>query len=253
MAVLSSMSSHSLPTLGICTTWSITDSDENPASSAARAMVPRRVAVSAGAPGHVNRPTCNPKRNGMGSSSWRRAAAGVSWSGRGTISTGPSETRWTASNSSPRSSTVAASARSWLVTTADGTASGRDRLRARVSRSGVSTTTAWHGTPAALASARYLARTLASRAVESMTVSSPLARRLATIRSRTSRASDVARRSWRWRPTVPRRSSDDTTAAGSKHEAAHVDLPDPAVPTSTTRHGSGSRMAIGQHSRTPRS
>ena len=46
-------------------------------------------------------------------------------------------------------STAAAIARSWLVISADGTASGRARLRARHSRSGVSTSTAWHGTPAA--------------------------------------------------------------------------------------------------------
>ena len=69
VAVLSSMSSHSRPTLGICTKWSITESDENPASSAARAIVARRVAVSPGAPGHVKRPICSPKRIGMGSSS----------------------------------------------------------------------------------------------------------------------------------------------------------------------------------------
>ena len=41
-------------------------------------------------------------------------------------------------------------ARSWLVTTDDGTASALARLRALVSRSGVSTMTAWHGTPAAV-------------------------------------------------------------------------------------------------------
>ena len=72
------MSSHSRPTLGICTKWSITDSDENPTSSAALAMAPSRAAVSAGAPGHVKRPICSPKRIVMGVSSWRRAAAGVS-------------------------------------------------------------------------------------------------------------------------------------------------------------------------------
>ena len=78
VAVLSSMSSHSRPTDGICTKWSITEIDENPTSSAARAIAPSRAAVSAGPPGQVNRPICRPKRSVMGSSSWRRAAAGVS-------------------------------------------------------------------------------------------------------------------------------------------------------------------------------
>ena len=45
------MSSHSRPIDGIWTKWSITEIDENPTSSAARAMAPRRAAVSSGAPG----------------------------------------------------------------------------------------------------------------------------------------------------------------------------------------------------------
>ena len=108
------------------------------------------------------------------------------------------------------------SARSWLVTTADGTASGRARLRARVCRSGVSTTTAWHGTPAAAASARYRARTAASRAVESMTVSSPRARRLAMISSRTSRAS-------RGRPQVVAVAADDGPQVVGRHHRRRVE------------------------------
>ncbi len=54
----------------------------------------------------------------------------------------------------PSAATALGSALSWLVTTADGTASGRERLRARASRSGVSTTTAWQATPAASARRR---------------------------------------------------------------------------------------------------
>ena len=79
VAVLSGMSSHSRPTVGICTTWSITEIDEKPASSAARAIVAEPRPPSRPAPpGHVKRPICRPKRSVIGSSSWRRAAAGVS-------------------------------------------------------------------------------------------------------------------------------------------------------------------------------
>ena len=46
-----------------------------------------------------------------------------------------------------------------------------------------------------------------------------------TSRSSTSRASFVACRSWRWRPTTARRSSDDTIAEAGNQFAAHVDLP----------------------------
>ena len=78
VVVLSGMSSHSRPTVGICTTWSITEIEEKPASSAARAIAPRRDASSAAPPGQSKRPICRPKRSGTGSSSWRLAAAGVS-------------------------------------------------------------------------------------------------------------------------------------------------------------------------------
>ena len=146
MAVLSSMSSHSRPTDGIWTKWSITEIEENPTSSAARAITPSRAAVSSGAPGQVNRPICNPKRRAIGSSSWRRANVGDSKSCRGTVTTGSSEARWTSSKpswpSSSRTTVVAANERSWPDSTAEGTASGRPRFRARHSRSGVSTATA---------------------------------------------------------------------------------------------------------------
>ena len=153
--MLSSMSSHSRPTPGICTKWSITEIDENPASSAARAMTPSRWAVSAGAPGHVNLPICSPKRMDIGSSCCRAAAIGASNRRCGTTTTGSSDAWWTAAKpSSSMTLSAAARARSWLVTTEDGTASGLSRLRVRVSRSGVSMITAWHGTPALSARAR---------------------------------------------------------------------------------------------------
>ena len=75
--MLSSMSSHSRPTLGICTKWSITEIELKPTSSARAAMARKRLAVSADPPGHVKRPICNPKRNGMGSSDCCLAASGV--------------------------------------------------------------------------------------------------------------------------------------------------------------------------------
>ena len=42
-------------------------------------------------------------------------------------------------------------------------------------------------------------------------------------------------------PTMARSRSDDTTWSAANHSPAHVDFPHPAGPTSTTRHGSGSR------------
>ena len=79
VAVLSGMSSHSRPTVGIWTTWSITEIDEKPTSSAVRAMAPRRAARLGGAAGpRPSAPICRPKRIVMGSSCWRRAAAGAS-------------------------------------------------------------------------------------------------------------------------------------------------------------------------------
>ena len=78
VAVLSGMSSHSRPTVGIWMKWSITEIDENPTSSAVRAMAPRRGASSAAPPGQDQPPSWRPKRIVMGSSCWRRAAAGAS-------------------------------------------------------------------------------------------------------------------------------------------------------------------------------
>ena len=153
VVVLSGMSSHSRPTDGICTTWSITEIDEKPTSSAARAMAPRRGASSARAAGPVEAADLQAEAQrhrdpppGAGRRPARRRASGARPRRRRRT------TRWTPSKpSSSRASTAAANERSWLVTTLDGTASGRPRLRARASRSGVSTTTTWHGTPAAAA------------------------------------------------------------------------------------------------------
>ena len=61
-------------------------------------------------------------------------------------------------------------------------------------------------------------------------------------------------------PTTARRSSDDTTSTGANRPCAHVDLPDPEAPTSTTSAGSGSgrsslmtrSLAAGGSARGPR-
>ena len=61
--------------------------------------------------------------------------------------------------------------------------------------------------------------------------------------SSTSKASLLARMSSSPAPTTPRSRSEDTTCSGANHCAAQSDLPDAVAPTSTTRHGSGSRIA----------
>ena len=67
------------------------------------------------------------------------------------------------------------------------------------------------------------------------------ASRLATIRSSTSNASRLARWSRSPRPTTARSRSDETTWSGWNQRAAQSDFPAAVAPTSTTRHGSGSR------------
>ena len=183
------MSSHSRPTCGIWRKWSITHSEVNPASSAARATAASALLVS---PSQPKREICSPNSSASGASAWRAAAAGASRKPGGTSSTGPAA--WTpAKPSSPSAANTAAASRSCAATTFGGTGAPRARLRSRTTFSGASSTTAWAGTPAASASSRHAARRLASSPVVSITVVSPRARRFATIRSSSSNASRLAR------------------------------------------------------------
>ena len=93
---------------------------------------------------------------------------------------------------------------SWRLTTFPGTGAPRSRLRARTTFAGVSSTTAYAGTPCFSASARQPTRRAASRPVVSTTVVSLRRIRLATIRSSTSNASLLARWSRSRAPTTPR-------------------------------------------------
>src|SRR5258707_73280 len=67
------MSSHSRPTPGICTKWSMTLSRVKPASSAARAIAGRS---------SVNRDTCSPNSSAMGDSFCLAANVGA-WTNSG--------------------------------------------------------------------------------------------------------------------------------------------------------------------------
>ena len=78
----------------------------------------------------------------------------------------------------------------------------------------------------------------------STTVVSRRPNRCSTIWSSRANASSLAARSSSPSPTTARNRSLDTTWSGAKCSAAHDDLPDPDAPTSTTRHGEGSRVAI---------
>ena len=227
MAVLSSMSSHSRPTLGICTKWSITDSDENPASSAARAMVaePRRRLRRAAGPREPADLQAEAHRHG----SFLLAPGGgrcvVERSGHDLDGSVGDAVDGVEALVGRAASTVAASARSWLVTTADGTASGRARLRARVSplrrvdHDGVARHAGGRGQrpvpgPDAWRRGRSSRRPSAARGRGAWP----------TISSRTSRASRVARRSWRC-------AADDGPQVVGRHHGGRVEPRWP--PTST--------------------
>ena len=216
--VLSGMSSHSGPTVGICTTWSITEMASNPAASAA-AATRRRLAASCGPPpGQANLPRWRAKRSGTGASCWRVAEVGAVRKRAGTRAmASASLTWWTPSKPSVGSApTVVASACSCDVTIADGTERVRCRLRARVVRSSAARTTACTGTSRSWAMAIHLARCFASSPVVSRTVVKRRRSRAAAMRSRMSNASFAARWSCSSVPTTARRASEDTTALGSK-------------------------------------
>ena len=94
-----------------------------------------------------------------------------------------------------------------------GTGRSRRAFRRRHSSAGVSTRTATVGRPAARAASRHAIRRSVSRPSVSTTVVSPREMRAATMRSRRSKASAEASRSAGPEPTMPRRSSEETTSA----------------------------------------
>ena len=174
--------------------------------------------------------------------------------GAGTSSTAPSETRWTPSKPSPPSAVDRRGERAQLAR--------HDRRRARP-RAGRG---CGRGSPARACrrrrrgTARRRPRRApgsrpappASRAVESMTVSSPRRRRLATISSSTSRASCVARRSWRCRPTTARRSSDDDHGRRRRTTRRPTSTcPDPAAPDEHDEARVGQADGHRVHTRAP--
>ena len=134
-----------------------------------------------------------------------------------------------------------AASRSCAATTLAGTGVERARLRRRTSAAGASKTTAWAGTPWRSASARHAARRFGSSPVESTTVVRRRRRRFSTIRSSSSNASRLARRSCSPVPTTARRASDETTWPAPNQRCAQWLLPVAVAPTRTTRHGSGRR------------
>jgi hypothetical protein len=77
-----------------------------------------------------------------------------------------------------------------------------------------------------------------------MTVVSPRLSRSATMISRSWNATVLAVWSSSPAPTTPRSVSLDTISLGAKCSPAHVDLPEPLGPTSTTRLGAGRRNSI---------
>ena len=207
-------------------------------------MAPRRPASSAGPPGHVEAADLQAEAQrhrvlllAPGGAPVRRTAGGAR----------PRRRRPTpgARRRSPRApSASSARPRPRAQLARDARPTGRPRagprLRARASRSGVSTTTAWHGTPAAVGEA---AEAGAHGRLEGGRVDDRRAARGRGAWRRSARAP-------RWRPSSPagRGGAARRPPAGrpwtrsrppGTSGAAHVDLPAPATPTSTTRHGSG--------------
>ena len=84
-----------------------------------------------------------------------------------------------------------------------------------------------------------------------MTVVRPRPNRRVVISSTSANASAVAVRSCGPSPTTARRPSDETIWFDANCDAAHVDFPTPAGPTSTTKHGDG--RTSGPSSSTPAS
>ena len=72
----SGIGSHAGPNMGICRRWSISQSDSNPAASAARATARSRWRCSALPPGQSNDGTCRPKPSVTGSAAWRSRRRG---------------------------------------------------------------------------------------------------------------------------------------------------------------------------------
>ena len=239
---LSSMSSHAGPICGIWRKWSITHSVSKPAASDRRAMSRSRSPSSLGPPGQVNWGSCRSEAQARASRRRRPGSATDIDIVGGTSATRCSLTRtWWASNGrAARPGERSATRRAGGAAPRPGTRSGRARLRRRTSAAGVSNMTAMHGTPASRAAASHRARRAASVPSVSTTVVSRRRSRAVDDVGRARRTRHATRaRSCAPSPTMARSASLDTTCA-ERCVAAHVDLPDPAAPTRTTRHGDGS-------------
>ncbi len=129
--------------------------------------------------------------------------------------------------------------RSWDPSTRSGTGSGRLLLRVRHTAGGVSNATTNAGIPAALARSRQADRRSAFIPRVSTTVSSLLAIRWSSTRSRRSKAASPAAWSCSPSPTRLRNRSDDTTWSGRNHSSAHADFPAPDGPARMTSDGTG--------------
>ena len=202
----SGIGSQARSTCGIWMRWSITASPAKPASSAARAIDRSQ---APGSSPHGNRDSCSITASPCEE---RRSAVGAAAESGVSATTGESgRTTWTRSQPSASSSARTSPKRlSCVARAVAGTTYARSALRRRVSSGGVSITTATAGSPAALAASSQARRRPRSRPRVSTTVVSPRESRAATTRSRISKASSVAARSWAPLPTTPRRSSDDT-------------------------------------------
>ena len=228
------MSSQWRPTGGICRKWSITHRLANPASSAA-------TAISASRSRGLGRAAGPAEPGDLQAELQRHRALLLAGGGRGRghevgghdrdrvgrVDGGEAlAAQGVAVRRASRPASTTARGRG---PAAPGTGCGTGHTAASTSN-----TTATHGTPASAAASRHRRRRLASVPRVSTTVVSRRRSRRSTTRSSTSNASLEARWSCSPAPTTARRASDDTTWSGRNCAAAHVDLPDPGGPTSTT-------------------
>ena len=242
------MSSHAGPICGIWRKWSITHSVSKPASSAASAMSRSRSPSSAGPPGQVKRGICNPKRRPIGRAAGdERRSAGRRQRRRHERDAPPRPGRGGRRSPGRRSAawrTLGHSA-SWRRSTASGTRVGARPVappalgRRRVEDDG----DARHaGVAAGQPPAPRAGRCRACRRPS-------VSRRRRRRRDDRRRARRTRRRDAR---EVVRALADERAQRVARHDdagrecvAAHVDLPEPAGPTSTTRHGDGSSTGPG--------
>ena len=233
------MSSHSRPTCGICSTWSITQTLAKPASSAARATSASVAAVVPGWPGQSKREICRPNSSPSGSRAGARRHR-ARREGGGTSATGPRP--WTAAK--PSLAERSRDALGLAQLRVDDV--GRDRRRA-----------------VAIARAHGRRRRLEDDRVDRHRVAlrpAPARPRGASRRGRSCRRPSSARAPAAWRRSLEQLervlARPLIALAGADHRAQPVrrdDLvrreprprpwlfPAAVAPTSTTRHGSGRR------------